>query len=163
MPSFDIVSKVDPQVLDNTINTVKKEIINRFDFKDSHVQIELNKKEMSLILESDSDMKMRQMTDALVSRSVKQGLDPLAFDFSREAYQSGKHVKKEVPIRNGLKQEDAKRILKAIKESGLKVQGQIMDDIIRVNAKKIDDLQAVIRHCRSGDFGIPLQFLNMKS
>lgn len=163
MPSFDIVSKIDPQTLDNTINTVKKEITNRFDFKDSHVVIELNKKDMLLNIEVDSDMKLRQLTDALISRSVKQGLDPLAFDLNKEAYQSGKHLKKEVEVRNGLKPEDARKIVKAIKDSGLKVQAQIMDDTIRVTAKKIDELQETIRHCRSLNFGIPLQYTNMKS
>jgi uncharacterized protein YajQ (UPF0234 family) len=163
MASFDIVSKVDPQVLDNTVNTVKKEIVNRFDFKDSHVLFELNKKDMLLQIEVESDMKLRQLTDVLISRAVKQGLDPLAFDMSKEAYQSGKYLKKEVPVRSGLSQPDAKKIIKLIRESGLKVQAQIMDDIVRVVAKKIDDLQAVIHHCKTADLGIAVQFINMKS
>ncbi|HRH61434.1 MAG TPA: YajQ family cyclic di-GMP-binding protein [Chitinophagaceae bacterium] len=163
MPSFDIASKVDLQTLDNAINTVKKEIINRFDFRDSHVSIELNKKDFIVQIEVESDMKMKQVIDVLISRGVKQGIDGNAFDFSKDAYPSGKVVKKEVPVRNGLQQEDAKKIVKLIKDSGLKVQAQIMDDIVRVTGKKIDDLQAVIAVCRNANLTIPLQYVNMKS
>ncbi|MBA4198520.1 MAG: YajQ family cyclic di-GMP-binding protein [Chitinophaga sp.] len=163
MPSFDIASKVDLQTLDNAINTVKKEIQNRFDFRDSPVSIELNKKEYTVQVEVESDMKMKQVIDVIISRSIKQGIDGNAFDFSKDAYPSGKVVKKEIPVRNGLKQDDAKKIVKAIKDSGLKVQPAIMDNIIRVTAKKIDDLQEVISLCRNSNFGIPLQYENMKS
>lgn len=163
MPSFDIASKVDLQTLDNAINTVKKEIAGRFDFRDSHVSVELNKKDYIVSLEVESDMKMKQLIDVLIGRAIKQGIDGNAFDFSKDAYPSGKVVKKEVPVRNGLKQDDAKKIVKMIKDSGMKVQAAIMDDIIRVTAKKIDDLQEVIAKCKTGEFGIPLQFINMKS
>ncbi len=163
MPSFDIASKVDPQTLDNAINNVKKEITNRFDFKDSHVAIDLNKKELIVNLEVESDMKMKQVIDVMISRAVKLGIDANAFDFSKDAYPSGKALKKEVPVRNGLKQEDAKKLVKLIKDSGLKVQAQIMDDIVRVTGKKIDDLQAVIAKCNAANPGIPLQYVNMKS
>ncbi len=163
MPSFDIASKVDLQTLDNAINTVKKELQNRFDFKNSHVSIELNKKDYIVNLEVESDMKMKQVIDVVISRYMKQGIDTNAFDFSKDAYPSGKVVKKEVPVRNGLKQEDAKKIVKAIKDAGLKVQPAIMDNVIRVTGKKIDDLQEAITLCKAGNFGIPLQFENMKS
>jgi uncharacterized protein YajQ (UPF0234 family) len=163
MPSFDIVSKVDQQTLDNVVNITKKEITNRFDFKDSPVQIELNKKDMKMDLEAESDMKINQITDVLISRSIKQGLDPLAFDMSKDAHPSGKIVKKEVPVHNGLKQEDAKKIVKLIKDSGLKVQVQIMDDLVRITAKKIDDLQAVIQLCKGASLKLALQYINMRN
>lgn len=163
MPSFDIASEVDIQTLDNAINTVRKEISTRFDFRDSPVSIDLNKKEYRITLEVESDMKMKQVIDVLISRSIKQGIDAGAFDFSKDAYPSGKVVKKEVGVRNGLKQEDAKKIVKMIKDGGFKVQAAIMDDIVRVTGKKIDDLQAVIAKCKSESLGIPLQFVNMKS
>lgn len=163
MPSFDIVSKVDVQTVDNAINTVKKEITNRFDFKGAHVVIELNKKDLTLALESGSDMQLNQIIDVLISRSMKAGLAPEVFDLSKEAYPSGKVVKKEVTIRNGIKQEDAKKIVKQIKDSGLKVQAAIMDDIVRVTGKKIDDLQDVIQASKSWNLGIALQYVNMKS
>ncbi len=163
MPSFDFVSKVDAQALDNAVNVTNKEISNRFDFKGSHVVIELNKKEFNIHLETDDDMKMRQLLDVLVSRAHKQGIAPEAFDLSKEGAQSGKFWKKDVQVRNGLKQEDAKKIVKQIKESGLKVQASIMDDIVRVTGKKIDDLQAVIQASKSWELGVPLQYENMRS
>lgn len=163
MASFDIVSKVDLQTLDNAINTTKKEIVNRFDFKDSHVIIDLNKKDFILNMEADSEMKMNQIIDVLISRSMKQGLAAEIYDLSKEGYASGKFWKKEIPVRNGIKQEDAKKIVKLIKDKGLKVQPAIMDDIIRVSGKKIDDLQEVISLCRDTNVGIALQFVNMKS
>ena len=163
MPSFDIVSKVDAQALDNAVNVTKKEITNRFDFKNSHVALDLNKKDFKIDIETDDDMKMRQLTDVLISRAMKQGIDAQAFDCSKEAYQSGKVVKKEVPVRNGLKQEDAKKVVKLIKDSGLKVQAQIMDDLVRVTGKKIDDLQEVIQLCKTASLDFPMQYINMRS
>jgi uncharacterized protein YajQ (UPF0234 family) len=163
MPSFDIESSVDIQALDNAVNVVKKEITNRFDFKGIHVVIDLNKKDYLIKLESDSEMKVQQIVDVLLSRSIKQGIDANAFDLSKEPQPSGKIFKKDVPVRNGLKQEDAKKIVKFIKDKGLKVQTAIMDDIIRVTGKKIDDLQEVIAACRAENFGVPLQYANMKS
>ena len=94
---------------------------------------------------------------------MKQGLAAEIYDLSKEPFQSGKVVKQEVPVRNGIKQEDAKKIVKLIKDSGLKVQAAIMDDIIRVNGKKIDDLQEVIQASKNWNTGIALQFINMKS
>ena len=163
MPSFDIVSKVDAQALDNAVNVTSKEITNRFDFKGTHVVMNLDKKEFKINLETADDMKMRQLLDVLVSRAHKQGIAPEAFDLSKEGAQSGKVWKKEVPVRNGLKQEDAKKIVKVIKDSGMKVQAQIMDDLVRVTSKKIDDLQAVIQLCKQADLKIPLQYVNMRS
>lgn len=163
MPSFDIVSKVDAQALDNAVNVTKKEITNRFDFKGSHVVIDLNKKDFKLSLETDDDMKMRQLLDVLINRAHKQGIAPEAFDASKEGAQVGKAWKKEVLVRNGLKQEDAKKIVKMIKDSGLKVQASIMDDLVRVTGKKIDDLQAVIQASKTWELGVPLQYENMRS
>lgn len=163
MPSFDISSKVDLQTLDNAINTVNKEISTRFDFKNSLVKIDLNKKDFIINLEVESDMKMKQVIDVIISRSMKQGIEASAFDFEKDAYPSGKVVRKEVSVRNGLKQEDSKKIVKLIKDSGLKVQVAIMDDIVRVTGKKIDDLQDVIALCKNSSLGLPLQFINMKS
>lgn len=163
MPSFDIVSKVDAQALDNAVNVTTKEITNRFDFKNSHVVIDLNKKDFKINIETDDDMKMRQLIDVLISRAHKQGISPEAFDTTKEGYQSGKVWKKEVIVKNGLKQEDAKKIVKQIKDSGLKVQASINDDLVRVTGKKIDDLQAVIQASKSWELGIPLQYENMRS
>jgi uncharacterized protein YajQ (UPF0234 family) len=162
MPSFDIVSKVEAQALDNAVNVTTKEITNRFDFKGSHVVINLDKKDFLIKLETDDDMKMRQLIDVLISRAHKQGIAPEAFDASKEGAQSGKVWKKDVKVRNGLAQEDAKKVVKLIKDSGLKVQASINDDLVRVTGKKIDDLQEVIQLCRNGNLGIPLQYINMR-
>ncbi|GAO43954.1 YajQ family cyclic di-GMP-binding protein [Flavihumibacter petaseus] len=164
MPSFDLVSKVDLQTLDNAVNTVKKEITNRFDFKDSPVSIELNKKDFLLTIEVESEMKLNQVLDVLISRSIKQGLEATIYDMeAKKGYQSGKVFKKEIPVRNGLKQEDAKKVVKLIKDSGLKVQAAIMDDMVRITGKKIDDLQSVISASKTWGLGIPFQYVNMKS
>ena len=163
MPSFDIVSKVDIQTLDNAVNTVSKEIKNRFDFKGNHVVIDLNKKDFRLNLEADSEMQLGQIIDVLISKSLKQGLAAEIYDLSKEPFQSGKIVKKEVPVRNGISQEDAKKIVKLIKDQKFKVQASIMDDIVRVSGKKIDDLQAVIQASKGWDLGLALQYINMKN
>lgn len=163
MPSFDFVSKVDAQALDNAVNVVSKEIANRFDFKGSHLVIDLDKKTYTLKVETDDDMKMKQLMDVLVSRAHKQGIAPEAFDMSKEGSMIGKVWKKEITVRNGLKQEDAKKIVKLIKDSGLKVQASINDDLVRITGKKIDHLQAVIQASKGWNLGLPLQVENMRS
>jgi cyclic-di-GMP-binding protein len=165
MPSFDIQSKVDVQVLDNAINTVNRELGTRYDFKGTHYLVELDKKAMTLKIEVESDMKLDQLIDVLVSRSMRQGVDANAYDLSKEHYPSGKIIKKDVNVKSGLAQEDAKKIVKVIKDSGLKVQAAIMGDVVRVTGKKIDDLQDVIALCRTkqDELKLPLQFDNMKN
>ncbi len=163
MASFDISSKVDLQTLDNAINTAKKEISTRYDFKGVHCEIDFDKKNFVLKLEIESDMQLKQAEDLIVTKAMRQGLDAKCFDLTKEPNASGKYIRKEIKIRNGIEQSDAKKIVKLIKDSGLKVQAAIMDDIIRVNGKKIDDLQDVIALCRSSNLEMPLQFVNMKS
>lgn len=163
MPSFDIVSKVDLQTLDNAVNVAKKEIENRFDFKGTHVVIDLNKKDYVINVEVDSDMKLKQVEDVLLTKAMRQGLEAKCFDMSKEPSASGKFIRKVVQVKNGLDKDIAKKIVKLIKDSGLKVQAAIMDETIRVTGKKIDDLQDVIKLCNSSDIEVPLQFQNMKS
>ena len=126
MPSFDIVSKVDAQALDNAVNVVTKEITNRFDFKGSHVVINLDKKEFQIKLETDDDMKMRQLVDVLISRAHKQGIAPEAFDTSKTGAQSGKVWKKEVKVKNGMAQEDSKKIRGHPANTFLELQGCVI-------------------------------------
>jgi uncharacterized protein YajQ (UPF0234 family) len=163
MPSLDIASKVDLQTLDNAVNIAKKEIDNRFDFKGTHISFELNKKEMTIAIEVESDMKLKQLEDVLLTRAMRQGIESTSFDMSKEASANGKYVRKTITIKNGIDKDYAKKIVKIIKDSGLKVQPAILDDVIRVTAKKIDDLQAVIQLCRTSNIDLPLQFINMKS
>lgn len=162
MPSFDIASKLDAQLLDNSINVAKKDILNRWDFRDSKSSIELNKKELVINITTENDMRLDAILDAIHSRMIKQGLDPRGLDESKAHYASGPMIKKDIKVRQGIDKEVSKKIIKAIKDSKIKVTAQIMDEIIRVSAKKIDDLQAVISLCRNGNFEVPLQFINMK-
>jgi cyclic-di-GMP-binding protein len=162
MPSFDIASKLDAQLMDNAINVARKDILNRWDFKDSKSTIELNKKDLVLNITTENDMRLEAILDAVHSRMMKQGLDPRGLDESKVHYPSGPMIKKDIKIRQGVEKEAAKKIMKDIKDSKIKVTAQIMDDIIRVSSKNINDLQAVIALCRKGDYEIPLQFINMK-
>lgn len=162
MPSLDIVSKVDLQTLDNAINIAKKEIENRYDFKGSHVDISLNKKDMTVTVEVESDMHMRQVEDIILTKAMRQGIEANSFDMSKEATASGKHLKKVLNVKNGLDRENAKKVVKLIKDSKLKVTPAIQDDLVRVSGKKIDDLQAVMKICKSAGLDVPLQFVNMK-
>jgi cyclic-di-GMP-binding protein len=163
MPSFDIVNKIDHQNLDNAFNNARKELVTRYDFKDSKSSIELDKKNLSITIITENEMRITAIEDILRSKLNKQGINPLSIDFGKEQYASGSMIRKDLKIKEGIDKENAKKIVKAIKDSGLKVQPSIMEDQIRVTAKKIDDLQSVISLCRSGDFGIPLQYINMKS
>jgi uncharacterized protein YajQ (UPF0234 family) len=163
MASFDIVNKVDAQLLDNAINVARKEIINRFDFSGSKSEITLDKKAMSIHILTENDMRMDSITDVIRNRMIKQKLDPLCLDFGKEQYASGFMVKKDVKVKEGIDKEVAKKIIRDIKDSKLKVQAQVMDDQVRVTAKKIDDLQSVITLIRQGSYELPLQFVNMKS
>jgi uncharacterized protein YajQ (UPF0234 family) len=162
MASFDIVSKVDPQSLDNAINSVKRELQNRYDFRGSNSDIELDKKTFMLHVTTEHEMKMDQIEQIIMEKMAKNKLDPNYLDLGKEQYAAGKNVKKDIVVRQGIEREVAKKIVKAIKDSKIKVQVQIMDDQVRCTSKKINDLQAVIALCRKGDFDVPLQFINMK-
>lgn len=163
MPSFDIVSQIDAQTLDNAINNAKKEILNRYDFHSSKSTVELDKKTNVITIVTEDDMRLKAITDSIISRMVKQHLDPKSLDMGKEHYASGNMIRKEVTIREGIDKETAKKIVKKIKDSGLKVQASIVEEQVRVQGKKIDDLQAVINLCRNEDFGQPLQYINMRN
>ncbi|MFN8287270.1 MAG: YajQ family cyclic di-GMP-binding protein [Chitinophagales bacterium] len=163
MPSFDVLSKVDPQIVENAINVAKKEILNRYDFHGSKTEIDFNKKDLTVQITTENEMRIQTVIDIIITRGAKQGIDPRSYDVSKEHYPSGATIKKDIKLRNGLDADAIKKITKAIKDTGLKVQPQKMDNIVRVSGKKIDELQAVMSALRKGDFGFPLQFENMKS
>lgn len=163
MPTFDIVSKVDFQLLDNAINNAKKEIINRYDFNGSKTEIEYDKKLNVINILTENDMRVKAISDVIIGRSMKQGIDPKCFDFGKDEIASGNMVRKEVKIKEGIDKELAKIIVKKIKDSKLKVEAQIQNDQLRVSGKKIDDLQDVIQLLRSEAFDQALQFINMRS
>jgi hypothetical protein len=163
MASFDIVNKVDMQLLDNAVNTTKKEIQNRYDFRDSKTEIELDKSGLKIQLTTDNSMRIKTIEDILLTRAVKQNIDGKCFDFTQEDYQSGALIKKEIKIKQGIEKETAKKIVKLIKDLKLKVEPAIMDEQVRVSGKKLDELQQVIQYLRTANLEIPVQFVNMKS
>jgi uncharacterized protein YajQ (UPF0234 family) len=162
MPSFDIVSKLDPQTLDNAVNSARKEILGRFDFKTSKTTIDLDKKELIIKIHTEDEMRLNSVIDVIRMRMVKQGLDTRSLDEGKEVEASGFTIRKDIKVKQGIDKDTARKIQKDIKESKLKVSAQQMDDQIRVTSKKIDDLQAVIALCRRGTYDLPLQFVNMK-
>lgn len=163
MASFDIVSKVDAQTLDNAINNAKKEILNRYDFNQSKTEIDVDKKTNTINILTENDMRVKAIIDVIISRMIKQQLDATCLDIGKDVYASGNMIKKEIKIKQGIEKEIAKKIVKHIKDSKIKVEASIMDDQIRVSAKKLDDLQAVISLLRREDFEQPLQYINMRS
>jgi len=162
MPSFDIVSKIDLQEMDNAVNSVLRELTNRYDFKGVQFSVELKSKENLINISAESEYKLEQIRESLKVFATKRGIDPRAFDFQKEEKASGNSVRQEVKLRNGVEQEIAKKIVKQIKDSKLKVQASIRGDEIRVDGKKIDDLQEVIAFLKANNFEIPLQFINFR-
>ncbi|MDZ7362336.1 MAG: YajQ family cyclic di-GMP-binding protein [candidate division KSB1 bacterium] len=163
MPSFDIVSKVDLQEVDNAINNTKKELQGRYDFRNTKTTLELNKKEGVISLHTEDEMKVRALREMLAAHLSKRKVDPRALEFGEVQPSTGTTVKVEIKIHQGVPSEVAREIVKMIKETKLKVQAAIQDDQVRVTGKKIDDLQAVIKMLRESAIKIPLQFVNMKS
>lgn len=163
MASFDIVSKVDTQTLDNAINTAKREVETRYDLRGSNSTIDFDRKALTIKVGTEDHLKLDSIVNILLERSTKQKIDVKSYDLKEEPQPSGKLLYKTIKIQNGIEREKAKKILKAIKDMKLKVEPQIQDDQIRVNGKKFDDLQAVMAMCRATDFEVPLQFENMKS
>lgn len=163
MPTFDIVSQVEMQEIDNAINNTKKELQGRYDFRGSKTTIELNKKENLITLHTEDEMKVRALREMLSNHLAKRKIDPRALEFGEVQPALGSNVKVEVKIHQGIASEVAREIVKLIKDSKLKVQAAIQDEQVRVSGKQIDDLQAVIAMLRKSAIKIPLQFVNMKS
>lgn len=158
--SFDIVSKVDLQELSNAVTQAMKEIQNRFDFKGSKSDITLEKDELVII--SDDEYKLKSVIDILQSRMIKRGVSIKNMDFGKIEPAAGGTVRQRVSLKQGISQEDAKKINTLIRESKRKVKSQIQGDQIRVSGKSKDDLQAVIALLRSADLPLDLQFVNMR-
>ncbi len=162
MPSFDIVSKLDIQEIDNTVNTVTRDIANRYDFRGSDSAISLNKSEKYITITASNDMQLNAIRDMLENRAISRKISIKTFDYQKEENASGMSVRQKVVLKEGIGKELTKKINKLIKGAKLKVQPQIQGDQLRVTAKKIDDLQAVIQLTKEADLSTPLQFVNMK-
>jgi hypothetical protein len=158
--SFDVVSQVDLQEVSNAVMQAQKEIEQRFDFKNSKSAIKLEENKMLLI--SDDDFKLRNVTDILESKLVKRQVSLRALEYGKIQQAAGDTVRQEVKLVQGLAQDKAKQIMKVIKDSKIKVTSSIQGDQIRIAGKNKDDLQAIITLLRQEDFGIDLQFINYR-
>jgi len=160
--SFDIASKVDLQEVLNAVQQAMKEIGQRFDFKGSKSNIELNKDKNEINILSDDELKLKTVIDILQTKLVKRGVSLKALNYGKIEQASGGTVKQVVTLQQGIPVEKAKEIVKIIKDTKLKVQSEIQKDQVRVRAKKIDDLQAIIILFKEKDLGIHIDFLNYR-
>jgi uncharacterized protein YajQ (UPF0234 family) len=162
MPSFDIVSEVNQVEVHNALDQTNKEVSNRFDFKGSDARVELNEKEKILTLFADDDFKLGQVRDVLTGKLAKRGVDVRCLNAGEIEKVSGNKVKQGVTVREGVEQELAKKIVKIIKDSKLKVQASIQGDAVRVSGAKKDLLQETIVLVRKAISDFPLQFKNFR-
>jgi uncharacterized protein YajQ (UPF0234 family) len=160
MPSFDIISEVNQVELRNALDQANKEISTRFDFKGSDARVE--HKEKLLTLYADDEFKLKQVTDVLLGKLAKRGVDVRALEFGGIEKISGDKVKQPVTIRVGVEQELAKKIVRLIKDSRMRLQASIQGDAVRVSGAKRDELQAAIALVKKGVTDFPLQFGNFR-
>jgi cyclic-di-GMP-binding protein len=161
MPSFDVVSEVDKQEVDNAINQARKELLTRFDFKGSNSSIVLANPGL-IELSAESAGRLKSLIEIVVGKLAKRNIDLRNIERKEPAISPLGHARQEIHIKEGLDGDKSKEIIKAIKGLRINVQSQIQDRQIRVNGKKKDDLQAVIRFLRSKDFGLGLSFKNFR-
>ena len=160
--SFDIVSNVDLQEVKNAINQATMEIRQRFDFKGSKSEIILDEKVPALNLVSDDDHKMKSVVDILEGKLIKRQVSLKALSYGTVEPAGGNTVRQAIQLQQGIPQEKGKEIVKALKGMKIKVQGQVMDDQVRVSGKNRDDLQEVIAELKGKDFGIAMSFTNYR-
>ena len=160
--SFDIVSEVNLQEVDNAINQSRKEIGQRYDFKGSKSSLDLNTKEKQLTVTSDDDFRLKSVIDILQGKLIKRGVPIKALDYGSIEAAAGGTVRQIIRLRVGIDKDDAKLIVKMIKDTKLKVQSQIMEDQVRVSGKNKDDLQAVMKMLREADLKFAIQFTNYR-
>ena len=162
MPSFDIVSEVDKQEIDNAINQAHKELATRFDFKGSSATIEWKDKESKIELKAEDGTKLKGLHEIVIGKLAKRNVDLRNVERKDPAISPLGHATQDFVIKQGLDGEKAKEIVKAIKAQNFKVQSALQDRQIRVTGKKRDDLQEVIAFCRSQDFDVALTFKNFR-
>lgn len=160
--SFDIASKVDMQEVLNAVQQAVKEISQRFDFKGSKSSIELQKDKGEITVVSDDELKLKTVIDILQTKLVKRGVSLKALNYGKIEQAAGSTVRQVITLQQGIPVEKAKEIVKIIKETKMKVQSEIQKDQVRVRAKKIDDLQAIMKLLKEKDLGIHIEFLNYR-
>ena len=161
--SFDVVSELDLTEVLNAVQQAQKEILTRYDLKDSKSSIELNEKDKKLTLASQDDFKLRAVTEILEQKLVKRKVSLKGLTYGTIIPASGSSVKQEVTLQSGIASEKAKEIVKALKDSKLKIQAAINGDLVRVSGKDRDTLQQAIAFLRGKDFAIDLQFINFRT
>lgn len=159
MPSFDIVSEVDLHELSNAIDQTNRELATRFDFKNADAQVEYTKDELQL--QAETEFQIEQMLDILYKKLAKRNVDIASLEADQVEVQN-RRARLVMRVKQGVETETAKKIIKQIKDSKIKVQASIQGDQVRVTGKKRDDLQQVIALLRSTDVGLPLQFINFR-
>jgi cyclic-di-GMP-binding protein len=160
--SFDIVSNLDLQEMDNAINQAQKEIGTRYDFKGTAASVEFNRKDKELTLTADAESQLEAVRKVVVERMIKRGVDPKCMDAQKIEQATHKTVRQKVKLKDGIDKDTAKVIQKQIKELKLKVQASIQGEALRVSGAKKDDLQAVQAHLRAHPPAIPIQFNNYR-
>jgi uncharacterized protein YajQ (UPF0234 family) len=160
MPSFDVVSQVDRQEVDNAVNQTRKEIGQRYDFKGTKTEIALEDDSIQII--SDDDFKVKAAVEILQSKLVRRSVSLKALVYGKIEPAAGGRAKQTITVQQGIAIEKARQIVKIVKDAKLKVQGQIQGDQVRVSGKKRDDLQAVIQLLKAQDLDLPLQFINYR-
>ena len=161
--TFDVVSRVDLAEVKNAINQATKEISQRYDFKGTNSSIELNEKELKLVLATASEFTLRALTDVLQQKLVRRSVSLKAFSYGKIEPAAKDSVRQTVSIQQGIPSEKAKELVKFIKDSKLRVQASINGDFVRVAGKDRDTLQDVIASLKQKDFGLDLQFTNYRS
>jgi cyclic-di-GMP-binding protein len=162
MPSFDITSELDWVEINNVVDQVTKELNTRFDFKGSDSKIELNQKDKLFTINTDDDFKLSQVMDIITAKSSKRGVDTRIFDAQDSEKVSGNKVKQIVKLKEGISQDVAKKIVKAVKDSKMKVQASIQADTVRITGGKRDDLQEAIALVKKEITEIPVNFGNFR-
>lgn len=160
MPSFDIVSKVDMQEVDNAVNQAIKEIGQRYDFKGSKSEISREKDAIKIL--ADDDYKLKAVIDVLQSKFMKRNISIKSLQYGKAEPASGGMIRQVIDVQQGISKEKGKEIISVIKESKIKVQGQIQDDQVRVTGKNRDDLQETIQLLKGKDLGVEMQFINFR-
>ena len=159
MPSFDVVSEVDLHEITNAVDQTNREVSNRFDFKGSSARVEQN--EHLITVHADSEFQIRQVIDILHKKMAKRGIDIAALS-EGEVIVSGKQARLEITVRHGIDQDTARRLVKLIKATKVKVQASIQGDKVRVSGKKRDDLQSIISNLKDSSTELPLQYINFR-
>ena len=162
MPSFDIVNKVDMQEVSNMVNNASKEVLQRYDFRGSHTEIELDGNAELIVVRTEDEMKMEAVREILLTHAVRRKVDAGCLDFQEPEGAGGKTVRREVRIQQGIDRDIARQIVKDVKDSKIKVQVAIQGEELRVTGKKRDDLQSVMTLLKAAEYDVPLQFVNRR-